>query len=78
MGLQSLNIAHRVVLGNWTLHLGVLSWACGTEDMVCDLSIDDGAVVLIELSLIVGFPLANRFTMQTLDGRTLSHFPSVL
>lgn len=79
MGLQGLNIAHRVVLGYWSLHFGMLSWAGGAEDMVYDLSVDHGAVVVVELGLIIGTFVSQLGGLQhRVCGKlTLSHLPSV-
>lgn len=66
MGLQSLDIARRVVLGYRLLHPGMFSWVRGAEHMVCDLPIDDGAVVMIELGLIIVSSLVDCFTTQAL------------
>lgn len=74
MGLQSLDIARGVVLGHWTLHLGMFSRARRAEDMVCDLPIDDGAVVVIELGLIIVSSLVDGFATKGLSKTYLEPF----
>lgn len=74
MGLQSLNIARGVVLGHWTLHLGMFSRARSAEDMVCDLPIDDGAVVVIKFGLIFILSLVDGFMTIALSKIYLEPF----
>lgn len=78
VGLQSLYVAHRIVLGNGTLHPGMFSWAGSAKDVVCDLSIDNGTVIVVKLSLDFEDSLANFLGCRPWDDRTLSHLPSVL
>ena len=50
-GLKTDDTALGVVFDNRALHPGMLSLVSGTEQVVCNLAIDDCAVVVVKLGL---------------------------
>lgn len=50
--LQSQDAAHGVVLDDGALHAGMVGLVGLAEEVVGDLAIDDGAVVVVELGLL--------------------------
>lgn len=78
--LKAQNAALGVVLDNRSLHAGMLNLISRTEQVICDLAIDDSTVVVVELSLFseVSLVTSSRWNLPKASlYLTLRHLPSV-